>query len=1191
MKKLLLIGMVLTLIAMHTETQAATPLQPADTSPGQTDSNGQPIPNVNRTIKIDIVVLEQRINYNRLGSHLPNGQIYALLSDLVPSKAALLVAGNVRLRRDKRPRPIVLRANVGDTLDITLYNMLPKAAKGAVLDCDHAANATVTDYTSCAGLEIMGLDWVGGDGETPSARVAPGAHAKYTYYAKEEGVFMLYSPNGQGYRGSQLDYGLFGAVNVQPQQAEWYRSQVTRTDLQAATYRVSETFLKTYVSTANADACGVYIESSASGLPDGFGIRLKSVSGNRNGATCPNTNPDAVWQLLFPAESGTNPGGAHAIIDRKISDVRITPDGYLNTLAGQPMINYRATYSKTGYPVLSMLTYNGDQTFQLVYSALTAIITGPNAGRFPYYVESPSFYQNPAAPDRRQPFREVTVTYHITPFTNHAFAPFNDENHPLHNTLRAGKDGFGINYGIAGIGAEIWANRTHVGPMGINRDGVELSFEEFFLSSWAVGDPAMVVDIPANNPAGARATIAYYPDDPSNVYHSYMRDHLKMRVLNTGSATPHVHHQHAHQWLHTPNSSNSMYLDSQLINPGSTYTAEMVYNGSGNRNQTVGDSIFHCHFYPHFATGMWALWRVHDVFEAGTELDAAGRPLPNARALPDGEIMTGTPIPAVVPLPTLAMAPMPAPVRLINNGRQVEVLPVGHDDDGNPIYANPGFPFFIPGIAGHRAPHPPMDFGWKTHADGSPKLHTAQTADAFHPEGQRVYLDGGLPRHLILGGTLAKERHTRWDFTKDLDTLIAMHLPEAGTAIEQVAMQAHATRTHASYLPDGRPGNFVLNGLPPAPGAPYAAPEADDFGNSTFNERRYKAAVIQKDVVFNKEGWHFPQQRFITLLDDVKDTMSGAKPPEPFFFRAETGETVEFWHTNLVPEYYELDDFQVRTPTDILGQHIHLVKFDVTASDGAGNGFNYEDGTFSPQTVQARIDAINENGGLYHYDTNTQQISNKQDTLTVSKCSDDYPHIGCPDTARGKSYNAWDGAQTTVQRFDTDPLLNNQGEDRTLRTVFTHDHFGPSTHQQAGLYGAMLVEPAGSTWRDNEYGCIMPGQTPNANGDYVPATKSDGVTPRDDGGPTSWSAVIETADTDESYREFSFAVGDLQLAYKAGSPATLQTPNALWFSIPNNTDPVTGNTYSTDLNAGKIDSGLASAFSQQGMVLGGDTRA
>ena len=57
-----------------------------------------------------------------------------------------------------------------------------------------------------------------------------------------------------------------------------------------------------------------------------------------------------------------------------------------------------------------------------------------------------------------------------------------------------------------------------------------------------------------------------------------------------------------------------------MISPGASYTLEMTYNGSGNRNKVVGDSIFHCHFYPHFAAGMWAMWRTHDVFENGSEV-------------------------------------------------------------------------------------------------------------------------------------------------------------------------------------------------------------------------------------------------------------------------------------------------------------------------------------------------------------------------------------------------------------------------------------------------------------------------------------------------------------------------------------------------------------------------------------------
>src|SRR5258707_12863088 len=103
----------------------------------------------------------------------------------------------------------------------------------------------------------------------------------------------------------------------------------------------------------------------------------------------------------------------------------------------------------------------------------------------------------------------------------------------------------------------------------------------------------------------------------------------------------------------------------------------------------------------------------------------------------------------------------------------------------------------------------------------------------------------------------------------------------------------------------------------------------------------------------------------LTLWNDVQPSIdySFGKPgraPERLFFRGKSGDIIEYWHTNLVPNYYLVDDFQVRTPTDIIGQHIDLVKFDVTSSDGAGNGFNYEDGTFSPQEVQETIKAIND---------------------------------------------------------------------------------------------------------------------------------------------------------------------------------------------------------------------------------------
>src|SRR5687768_17858008 len=79
----------------------------------------------NRTIKASVVAIDQAIMYNRLGAVNPGGMLYALKQDVVAIDSAKgIVAGNVRLRADKRPRPIALRMNSGDCLRITFTNLL-----------------------------------------------------------------------------------------------------------------------------------------------------------------------------------------------------------------------------------------------------------------------------------------------------------------------------------------------------------------------------------------------------------------------------------------------------------------------------------------------------------------------------------------------------------------------------------------------------------------------------------------------------------------------------------------------------------------------------------------------------------------------------------------------------------------------------------------------------------------------------------------------------------------------------------------------------------------------------------------------------------------------------------------------------------------------------------------------------------
>jgi hypothetical protein len=528
------------------------------------------------------------------------------------------------------------------------------------------------------------------------------------------------------------------------------------------------------------------------------------------------------------------------------------------------------------------------------------------------------------------------------------------------------------------------------------------------------------------------------------------------------------HHLPAHQWLYSPDGDNSTYLDSQALGPGASFTMEIAYQGSGNRNLTPGDSIFHCHFYPHFAQGMWAMWRVHDVLEVGTRLDSEGRPATGSRALPDGEIAAGTPIPGLVPVPGKPMAPLP----------QTDVaIAAGQITFPNGIDGNPGYPFFIPGIAGERAPHPPNDLAPFDPSDPTSPLQ-----------------DGGLPRHLVNPGGDFIEVHTRLDFTKELERVDAFELAEEGELEEKYAMEYHANLEHPTCLPDGTCDSglgggadvkFLTNGLKPQAGAPYADPCMHTPGQPISSPfRRFKAADIELDVILNKDGWHFPQQRMLALWEDVDATLDGTRPPEPLFFRANSNDCIEYWLTNLVPNIYELDDFQVRTPTDILGQHIHLVKFDVTSSDGSANGFNYEDGTFSPDEVRERIHAINAGGGLL--DENGVRVDLEAETHPFFGAGPDRNNDGEPD---------WIGAQTTVQRWFADDVLNQVEHDRTLRTVFTHDHFGPSTHQQAGLYAGLVVEPDDSDW-------------------FHPITGQQYGT-RHDGGPTSWKADIHTGDVDQ----------------------------------------------------------------------------
>lgn len=1015
-----------------------------------------------RTITADFVALDQAIFYNRFGSVNPYAMIYALRRDVVAVDGETGIApGKVRLRDGKRPRPLVIRGNVGDTLEIRFTNLL----RASTIDLSSCKPFTCSaPYTNlgekpkpepeAAEAELAGGK---GDGNWPATRAAsiaipglraldprnapctgleaidPGKTITCRYKLERQGAFLMSSlatPGGGEGDGGSANQGLFGVVNVEPHGSLWYRSQV------------------------DADQFDAAWKAGVAGGPDP-------------------TKP--------------RPG--------------------------------QIEYNK-----LNLLEQRGPGRFELVSSDINAIIH-----------ECASEDRRPDCKpgDEAAPaYREFTVVFHDELKTFYA-DPFKVLADPKKGKqLQGVGDGFAINYGASGMGTALLANRKGIGPAA---DCVECVYEEFFLQSWANGDPALLEPEPDRG-GGARdrrLTRVEYLDDPSNVHHSYLNDRVVFHNLHVGKET-HVFHLHAHQWESLPEKGGrGSYLDSQTLGPGQAFSYEiyrgglrhhgsagiMQTNGSGNRNRTIGDSIFHCHLYPHFAQGMWALWRVHDVIEDGTRRLPDGQAergpsvslATNLTPRPGTDRMTGvtgdgTPIPAVVPLPGQALPPLPT-----------------YGANGMP-----GYPFYIAGKPGHRAPQPPLDIA----------------KDSWSKPR-----DGGLPRHIVTGGTRtvahlkaseiaaipASERGDRLvnralalaDMTAELETAKIEPRAAEGEPLERNAMAFHAGAApsvrmadgtvvatggmagYPSRLPNGTGGaRFFVNGSPAAPGAPFADPCKSggrwDPTNPRGNMRTYKVSAVQLDLVTNSAGWHDPQGRINVLDSQVSEYEGRTRGADPFYFRAESGECITFHHTNRTPKDLELDDFQVATPTDTIGQHIHLVKFDVTSSDGSGNGWNYEDGTFAPDAVFERMCAGN------------ALVPNSFTKVSKKDC-EDFHKLKKPSEKFAMALDKGT-VQTTVQRWFADPLLmqasDGSRKDRTLGTIFTHDHFGPSSIQQHGFYSALLLEPKGSKWLK-----------PDGKKFARDRKNSKAVGP---------AAIIKGADETQlqpDAREFALAIADFALLY------------------------------------------------------------
>jgi hypothetical protein len=220
--------------------------------------------------------------------------------------------------------------------------------------------------------------------------------------------------------------------------------------------------------------------------------------------------------------------------------------------------------------------------------------------------------------------------------------------------------------------------------------------EESFLQAWVFGDEGKLIR------KGNSGEIVV--DSDLLIPKAYKGDPVRFSVVHPGAKETHPWHQHTHRWLADPDNPNSPRNDVQAVGPGEAYPL-VLEKGAGGVQSTIGDSIFHCHLYPHFSDGMWGHLRVFDRLRDGTALMTRNKPV-LFNGVPSNRYPDGTPIEPLRPLPGNTPPSVTA--------------------------TQPGYPLFVNGVVGQRAYRPPYavvadTFRTATDAKGVPLRRPGDT--------------------------------------------------------------------------------------------------------------------------------------------------------------------------------------------------------------------------------------------------------------------------------------------------------------------------------------------------------------------------------------------------------------------------------------------------------------------------------
>ncbi|MBX2998788.1 MAG: multicopper oxidase domain-containing protein [Caldilineaceae bacterium] len=527
-----------------------------------------------------------------------------------------------------------------------------------------------------------------------------------------------------------------------------------------------------------------------------------------------------------------------------------------------------------------------------------------------------------------------------------------------------------------------------------------------------------------------------FGDPATPIARSYLGDPTKERVIHGGSEVFHVHHVHGGsvRWPRQPGvmaqspaglekqpplTLPSERLDSQSVGPAETFDVahECV---SGGCQQGAGDYLVHCHVAHHYLAGMWMIWRVYNTLQNGP---ASTDSLPLLIELPDRQ---GTTLAAVT-----------SQVLLVASA--LEMRPEG---DIAQITDSPPIQFLVSQLppAGVPGPYDATVLDW------------AQEGDLLLNEPES---DRGWPGYA--SSTPGERPPILFD-------------PQTGK-LAYPLLRPHLGK-RPPFAPNRGPAPFLE---PTANGEDLSPPGA--HGEASLcpeNSRRqpYQIRAVPATIILNeraRDGAPLtdPAGELFVLAEEAAAVQADPARRVPLAIRANAQEDcIDLLLASRLP------DNRANHFLSKISLHIHFVQFDIQASDGVNAGFNYEQ-TVRPYTVEGeRLRADARAGATGVVVTSTLRFQPGA-LVAVGLDRADGPEvrrIAAIDGERlifdrplAQAHAAGEYVSVEFVRYRWYP-------DAQTGTAYFHDHVNALRSWPHGLFGALIVEPPGSTYHHPQSG-------------------------------------------------------------------------------------------------------------------------